>query len=321
MLQQLPLTEPINNTSVIPEQAFLTDDHRAILRFAADAVNAGMRAALVTLVDIRGGAARPSGAQMVVREDGRYCGFVSGGCVESAAAYEALDALRTGADRTVKYGEGSPFFDIVLPCGGGITLSIHLLRNATPLLAVLNALEQRLPIALRYTPATQRLEHVAYQPQTGWHDEAFVVGYRPCTRVIVYGRSVEAEAAARVAQAAGYDVHTSDGFNPRTSFALMDADTAVILLYHDLNRELPVLQAALAANPFYIGALGSARTHEARTATLIGLGWREEEIARIKAPIGIFPKARDAHGLALSVLADVAAARLSGAAAACPPPL
>ena len=58
-----------------PEQAFLTDDHRTILRFAVEALMSGKGAVLVTLVEIRGGAARPLGAQMVVREDGRYCGF------------------------------------------------------------------------------------------------------------------------------------------------------------------------------------------------------------------------------------------------------
>lgn len=98
----------------------------------------GKGAVLVTLVEIRGGAARPLGAQMVVREDGRYCGFVSGGCVEAAAAFEALEVMGSGRDREICYGEGSPWFDIVLPCGGGITLTLHKLRSAQPLLAVLN---------------------------------------------------------------------------------------------------------------------------------------------------------------------------------------
>lgn len=51
-----------------------------ILRFAADALKLGMAAALVTLIEIRGGAPRPLGAQIAVREDRPYCGFVSGGC-------------------------------------------------------------------------------------------------------------------------------------------------------------------------------------------------------------------------------------------------
>lgn len=301
MLQHASLIEP---GLLNPEQAFLTDDSREILRFAADALTAGMTAALVTLVEIRGGAARPLGAQMAVRGDGQYCGFVSGGCVESAVAWEALEAMLDGEDRTVVYGEGSPYFDIVLPCGGGITLTVHILRSVQPLLAVLNSLEQRQTRGLRYSPGSQTLASSQHQP-TGWHGEDFVVNYRPCVRVMIPRHSLEAQVTARMALAAGFDVDTCDSFNPK----MFDADTAVLLLYHDLHREMPLLQAALAAQPFYIGALGSRRTHEKRVAALIKAGWSQQDIARIKAPIGIFPKARDAHSLALSVLADVAAAR------------
>ena len=292
-----------------PQRAFLTDDSVAVLRFATQALAAGMDAALIVLTGIRGGAARPLGAQMAVREDGLYCGFVSGGCVEAAAAWEALEAIKSGEDRTVIYGEGSPWFDIVLPCGGGITLSIHPLRSARPLLAVLAALEQRHPTALRYIPNSQTLQIGKPDGETGWERDAFVVHYRPVTRVIIFGRSVEAEITAKLADAAGYDVHIDDGSRLRTTSALIDAHTAVILLWHDLDRELPLLTAALAAAPFYIGALGSRRTHEKRVRALTERGFHPHEIARIKAPIGIFPQARDASSLALSVLADVAAAR------------
>ncbi|AFJ97690.1 XdhC family protein [Cronobacter sakazakii] len=310
MLQQPLLTEQAR-----PEAAFLTDDSTAILRFAAQALRAGMAAALVTLVEIRGGSSRALGAQMAVRDDGAYCGFVSGGCVEAAAAFEALEAIACGKDRMVKYGEGSPYFDIVLPCGGGITLAIHPLREATPLLAVLNALSQRKAAGLRYHPSTQTLQNVLPVQKTGWRDDVFDVRYTPCTQVIIFGRSVEAEATATIARAAGYDVLVNDGVNPQTACAQIDADTAVIVLFHDLDRELPVLESALSDAPFYIGALGSQRTHAARTAALRERGFSEQDIARIKAPIGIFPKARDAQSLALSILADVAAARLNREAA------
>lgn len=303
--QLLTESEP----AATPQRAFLTDDNVAVLRFAAQALAAGMDAALIVLTEIRGGAARPLGAQMAVREDGLYCGFVSGGCVEAAAAWEGLEAIRSGMDRTVIYGEGSPWFDIVLPCGGGITLSIHPLRSARPLLAVLAALERRHSTALRYSPRTQTLHSGAADEETGWREDTFVITYRPATRVIIFGRSVEADMTAKLADTAGYDVHIDDGSRLRTTSALIDADTAVILLWHDLDRELPLLSAALAAAPFYIGALGSRRTHEKRVRALAERGYHPDEIARIKAPIGIFPQARDASSLALSILADVAAAR------------
>ncbi|HFZ8993284.1 TPA: XdhC family protein [Citrobacter freundii] len=309
MLQRTDFVSASGLERPTPEQAFLTDDNRAVLQFAADALLCGMEAALVTLVEIRGGAARQIGAQMAVREDGLYCGFVSGGCVEAAAACEALEVIASGQDRRVLYGEGSPWFDIVLPCGGGITLTIHKLRSAQPLLAVLENLQLRQPAGLRYFPQTQTLQSSKTLLNTGWRQEEFSTGYRPCVRVVIYGRSIEAQTTASLAEAAGYDVHISDGFDAQTS-ALIDGDSAVILLWHDLERELPFLQAALAGNPFYIGALGSMRTHTRRREKLAKLGWGKAATDRIRAPIGIFPKARDASSLALSVLADVAAARL-----------
>lgn len=287
---------------VTPERAFLTDDSQQILRFAVEALMSGQQAALVMLVEVRGGAARSPGALMAVREDGQYCGFVSGGCVEAAAAFEALEVIASGQDREVRYGQGSPWFDIVLPCGGGITLAIHKLHAAQPLLSVLNHLEQRQPAGLRYTP--QSLTSLPAPTQTGWHKGHFVIGFQPCVRLMIHGHSIEAQATAELAAAAGYDICHFD------NALQIDADTAVILLWHDLHRELPVLQAARDAKPFYIGALGSQRTHSQRRQLLRERGWREEEIDRIKAPIGIFPKARDARTLALSILADVAAARL-----------
>lgn len=304
------LLDSPENRLLQPEPACLTDDSRDVLRFAVEALTSGRRAALVTLVDIHGGAARPLGAQMAVREDGRYCGFVSGGCVESAAAFEAMKAIAAGDDRRVCYGAGSPWFDIVLPCGGGITLSIHVLRSYQPLLAVLNSLERRQPCGLHYDPRTQTLRSLPARPRTGWRDDGFEVGYRPDIQVLVCGRSVEAQMTASLAQAAGFAVHLGERF-PQVDAGIMDADTAVVLLWHDLQRELPLLQAAREAAPFYIGALGSHRTHSQRVQKLKALGWRADEIAQIKAPIGIFPKARDARSLALSVLADVAAARLA----------
>jgi len=300
-----PLFNLADDLRRTPERAFLTDDSREILRFAVETLMSGQEAALVMLTEIRGGAARSLGALMVVREDGQYCGFVSGGCVEAAAAFEALDVIATGEDREVRYGQGSPWFDIVLPCGGGITLSIHKLRSAQPLLAVLNRLGQRQPAGLRYNPQTRTLASRSSPTSTGWHNGGFQIRLQPCVQVLIHGGSIEAQATAELAAAAGYDICH---FDPCSSH--IDADTAVILLWHDLHRELPVLQAARDANPFYIGALGSQRTHSLRRQKLRELGWREEEIGRIKAPIGIFPKARDARTLALSVLADVAAARL-----------
>lgn len=302
-----PDLEPIAH---VPRAAFLSDDAIDILRFAAKSLEDGYVAALVTLVQIHGGAARAIGAQMAVRQDGLYCGFVSGGCTEAAVAAEAVIALQNGTDRNLRFGEGSPFLDIVLPCGGGITLAIHVIRDAAVLLRTLAALQQRTPVRLRYHPRQRTLVFEPGEGATGWQGDCFVRAYRPRQRLLVAGTPMEAGAVARVAAASGYEIIAAEwGRMPPQD--QLDGDTAVALLFHDIDRELALLERALASPVFYIGALGSRRTHAKRCTVLRQRGYGEADLARIKAPIGIFDKARDANSLALSVVADVAKSRVA----------
>ncbi|WP_082469738.1 XdhC family protein [Rhizobium sp. Leaf311] len=296
--------------AVVPKKAFSTDDALTILGFASQIRNEGGQVALCTLVEIRGGSSRPLGAHMAVAANGLYCGYVSGGCTEAAVAAEALEAINSGHDRFMMLGEGSPFFDIVLPCGGGITVAIHVLKDAAPLRTVLEMVRGRKAARLSYNPSGQRLSVGETHQKAGWGDDAFVTCYRPAVRVVLSGRSLEVEMAASVARAAGYEVFLQDQAGPDGfDISLIDDDTAVALLQHDLELEMPVLEAALSKTPFYVGALGSSRTHEKRTERLRDAGVAPEVISKIKAPIGLFGKARDARSLALSVIADIAACR------------
>lgn len=292
-----------------PVRASLVDNSADILGFAVEAAHHG-GAALATLVEIRGGAARALGAHVAVASDGRYCGYVSGGCVEAALATEALQAIAEGRDRIVKFGEGSPFFDIALPCGGGITIAIHVLRDADVLKQALRDLGTRRSVALAYTPETQRLSRIERVPgRSGWRDTEFATVYRPVTRIVISGQTGEAAAVWRLAQASGYDVEIVTSHSAVKASAL-DGFTAVVLLHHDLDLEEDMLGKALTSPAFYIGALGSTRTHRRRIDRLKSIGTPSEAFDRIKAPIGLFGPTRDTTSLALSVLSDIAAARL-----------
>jgi xanthine dehydrogenase accessory factor len=140
-----------------------------------------------------------------------------------------------------------------------------------------------------------------------------VTRYRPRVRVVLAGRSIEIEIAAKLAAAVGYDVQCYDGTGESLSPSSIDQDTAVALLYHDIDLEVPVFEVVFRSNPFYIGALGSTRTHGRRVQRLKEAGYSDIEIAKIKSPIGLFNRARDSQSLALSVLADISASRLSQA--------
>ncbi|KQV22145.1 hypothetical protein ASC97_27620 [Rhizobium sp. Root1203] len=289
-----------------PVRSLLTDDMEEIFRFAIRELTRG-RVALATLVEIRGGAARALGSHVAIAADGRFCGYVSGGCIEAAVASEALDALSAGKDREVEYGEGSPFFDIVLPCGGGITVSIHVLCDARVLSQVLTELDHRRSAGLRYSRSLEQLEMANPPERAGYVDGVFSTVYRPRTRVVISGQSVEVERVSALASSSGYEVVTY----MKRELPDIDQYTAVVLLHHDLDAEEAVLHAALRSDAVYIGALGSTRTHRKRVDRLDASGFSKAQIRRIKAPIGLFGPTRDANSLALSILADVAATRLS----------
>jgi xanthine dehydrogenase accessory factor len=158
-------------------------------------------------------------------------------------------------------------------------------------------------------------------------EDVFVNIYNPPLRMVVIGAVHIAQALIPLARQAGYDVIVVD---PRTAFASeerfaevprdarwpdealpeigLDARTAFIALTHDPKIDDPALRIALGSDVFYIGALGSRRTHAKRVDRLTAAGNTEAEIARINAPIGLDIGAVGPTEIAISIMAEVTAA-------------
>ncbi|WP_079211103.1 XdhC family protein [Brucella pituitosa] len=295
------------DAQIKPSCALVEDDATAILQFVDDLLKVGRGCALVTLVDIGGSAARSLGAQMAVAEDGAYCGFVSGGCVEAIVAREAMLAIAAQRDRQLRLGKGSDYFDVVLPCGGSILLFIHVVRNSAAIRNVLAAHQRRHAAGLAYDPVRCQLTAIAIpnhaQRCSGWDDDVFVTVYPPALRLLVCGTGLEAAMLDRAAGALGIEIISGLDREP------VDEFSAIIMLYHDLDRETRLLGEALCSTAFYIGCLGSRKTHQLRCNRLREEGVSEEKIAAIRAPIGLFGPTRDARSLAVSILAEILSAR------------
>ena len=159
----------------------------------------------------------------------------------------------------------------------------------------------------------------------------FLHAYNPPLRMIVVGAVHIAQALVPMAAQMGLAVVVVD---PRRAFATeerfpnvtvsqdwpdeaMDAlapdvRTAVITLTHDPKLDDPALDRALKSPCFYIGALGSRRTHARRVARLKELGHGDDAIARIKGPVGLDIGAITAPEIAVSILAEFVAARRNG---------
>ena len=160
------------------------------------------------------------------------------------------------------------------------------------------------------------------ETRTGWHDAIFNLRLDPPLRVVIAGHGEEVEALTRQAGAWGavVEVITPDerlagqpGAIPLktpTSPVPLDLDpwTALVLLFHDHDWEVPLLTRALPQPHLWIGAMGSRATHARRLVALAEAGVSAELSSRIHGPIGLIPSARDPETLALSVLAEVVAA-------------
>jgi xanthine dehydrogenase accessory factor len=158
--------------------------------------------------------------------------------------------------------------------------------------------------------------------------KCFVLVRNPNPRIIIVGAVHITQGLAPMAVLAGYDVVIVD---PRGAFATAerfpgatlsqdwpdealsalqpDTRTAVVTLTHDPKLDDPALVVALRSPAFYIGALGSKKTHAARVDRLLGHGFTDAEIARIHGPAGLDIGAKSPAEIALSVLAQLTAAR------------
>lgn len=319
-------------TIVVPHDTGLDpDDPGSVFVLLAEGHAQGLAGVLLTITGIIGGAPRALGAQMAVLADGRYCGYVSGGCIEAAVATEAMRCIAAGRDETLRFGHGSPFIDIRLPCGGGIDVHVHITPDPALVAEALRLLSLRAPFCVAFQKgngSTALVPASGVRERSEWRDGVFYRHYHPTTQLVLIGEGHELLALAQLGRAAGLPVATFitaeaqrkavrragaevTMVNGATLPDLpVDPFSAIVFLLHDRFKESRLLETALGYDPFYIGALGSRRTHATRVARLSAGGMSEDRIARLRGPIGLFGPTRTASALAISVLGDITEARI-----------
>lgn len=154
--------------------------------------------------------------------------------------------------------------------------------------------------------------------------DVFLHVFNPPRRLIIVGAVHIAQPLARMAVLAGYDVTVVD---PRSAFAseerfpgmtvlsdwpddalttlAPDARTAIVTLTHDPKIDDPALDVALSSDAFYVGALGSKKTHGARLERLRRAGFGEDALARIQGPVGLAIGAKSPAEIAVSIIAQI----------------
>lgn len=327
----------LSTIELAPPVQFIDEVTTALL----DWERSGLGGVLVTLVGIEGAAPRPLGSQMAVNERGDWVGQISSECAEAAIAREALAALQGGRSRTVRYGRGSKYIDVRLPCGSGLDVHFDPCVPFDILEELEAARRNRHPVALHVPWRGEEPGHTTAYRVDRSHDKSgapddllatnetgFLRHYLPTTRVVVAGKGPHASALIGFAHALGWEVclstpdealiaqhanqcRTATRLTRASEFnaALSDPWTATVLLFHDHAWEPPILARALAADGFYIGALGSRATHAKRTQDLERLGVAHRLVERVRGPVGLDIGACTPPEIALSIVAEIVAAR------------
>jgi xanthine dehydrogenase accessory factor len=303
-------------------------DHPPILALA-DWVAGGQRGVLVTLVNIDGRSPRSLGAQMAVCEDGKTHGYLTGGCLEAEFALVAQNALSSGQNEVRRYGKGSPYIDLRLPCGSGIDVYFDQGLRRDALSEVATLVGSRVPFALRTDLSTgdSRLarspDMAPDQAQTAATDGVFVRLYKPRLRLNIYGAGFSSLQLALLAGAAGMAVEffASDGPTLKQAEAMglpardlhgpegrqreTDEWTATMLVFHDHVQEVPLLEEMINRPGFFLGTIGSKLAAEQRRQALADRGHSAAAIGRIAMSAGHVQRARSASEIAVGVLSQV----------------
>ncbi len=302
----------------------------------------GRGAVLATVVETWGSAPRPVGSQLAVSGESEIAGSVSGGCVEGAVVAEALEALEDGRPRILTFGvSDDEAFAVGLACGGTIRVLVEPVGRSIPeaLLADLVA-ARAARRATAYVVDTESWERRLAGPddatlgeaiaermradRSGFEGAVFIGVHNPPLRMVVVGAVHIAQPLLQMARLAGYDPLLVD---PREAFATasrfpgetivedwpdealqahgLDSRTAVVTLTHDPKLDDPAIRTALRSDVFYLGCLGSTRTHAKRVRRLREAGFSDAEIARIHAPVGLDIGARSPAEIALSIMAEI----------------
>ena len=332
-------------------KAMQATDPEAVVETALGWARDGRGAALATVLQTWGSAPRPVGSQLAISGAGEIMGSVSGGCVEGAVVVEALDALEDGRPRLLTYGvSDDEAFAVGLACGGTIRVLVEPLaaapgvpagllealvaakarREAVALVTDLESWERRL-VPLSEADAALAERFRADRSGVEEDGRTFAAIHNPPLRMAVVGAVHIAQPLVRMARLAGFDPVLID---PRESFGAdhrfpgevishdwpdaaldawgIDARSAVVTLTHDPKLDDPALAVALRSPAFYVGSLGSTRTHAKRVERLRAAGLSEAEIGRLHAPVGLAIGARSPAEIAVSILAQIVAVLRKG---------
>jgi len=299
----------------------LAEDMRPAL---AEALARGP-AGLATIISLGDGGPRPVGTQMVFGTNSR-AGFLSGGCIEADVEAHAKACIADGRARRLVYGEGSPWPDIRLLCGARIEILVERIApDDAAARTLLDLARARVPAAW-ISDGERRLCAPLSDTAPAWPG-AFARRFDPPPRLVVFGGDPTALAVASLGAQSGFSTTLVRPKGPTTPPPLagvayrrddvagavaaigLDAWTAVAICGHDETVDHQALLAALPSAAPYVGLLGARRRLGARLDRLRADGVTEQDLQKLRAPIGLDLGGKAPFEVAVAVIGEIMAAR------------
>jgi len=300
-----------------------------VLEQVAAWLRAGRAPYLCTIVKTSGSSPRPVGS-MLACDGGQTVGTLSGGCVEEDLLEKlAAGEIEAAIPKKLDYGVSAEENErLGLPCGGKLEILVQYLEptSADWVEMALTELRNRRPVArttdlatgLTTLSMTDRFEPLALS------DTALVQGLGPKMQMLLVGAGQLAQVLAQLAQAMDFDVLVTDTREgvleqwqgpdvpllhglPDDIIATHSQDprNIIITLTHDPRIDDMALLEALESPAWYIGALGSVRTTAARKRRLAEIGLTDQQLARLRAPVGLDIGSKTPWEIAVAIMAEI----------------
>jgi xanthine dehydrogenase accessory factor len=303
-----------------------------VLQRALEWRRAGRGVWLLTVAQTFGASPRPPGSLAAIRDDGILVGSVSGGCIEDDLVAHRAD-FKGRKPQFASYGvtaEEARRFG--LPCGGELEVIIEPEVKDAEFEALLAAIGAGQVVARNVDLSTGDWSIAAASPtdECVRNERTFTSVHGPRWRMLIIGASEIAHYLAEVASTVDFQVYVCD---PREEYrsawrahgatwidgmpddAVLafkpDGHSVILTVSHDPKLDDMALLEALKGGAFYVGAVGSGRTSAERRKRLADFDLSPSEIARLHGPVGLSIGSRTPPEIAVSILADLIAARNS----------
>lgn len=292
------------------------------------------RTVLATIVNVVGSSYRKAGVQMLIDENFKTTGNISGGCIEKEVIRQSQNVLSTNFSRIVKY-DGR----YKLGCNGIIYILIEQFNPDKELIAKLdNCIELRQSISIRTTYAKQEISDSSFKSQffLSQNNELHTLNkdnrlsfervIAPLKRLYILGVEHDAEKLCHLASFLGWEVTIISSFDCNSQkfefpdakhllkiqsenldLSLFDENSAIILMTHNYAKDLRYLSKIINSEVSYIGILGSVDRREQLLNELINTNNSIEEyhFDKIHGPVGLPIGSETPEEIALSIMAEI----------------